>query len=299
MLAIQIFAMSVNILAVVASIVMLIRLYKNIPNPKTQAIFGTILLVQILVQTLAIYTYQFNLILRIQNAIWLCLLASCFGQIILNAYIIQIFSALDPRMTNTRIKWFYGTVLGIFTFCSLPLVVFFIFDELVISIGRISNYFGMVVAVSTILIDEIQAVYLTFLVFQKGRKLKAFEALVMTIVYLIIQILVDWSAATAQTINLIIPEVQETLTLRLNLQQIAVGLGSIHFAISVHVFIQFKLLFLAGFATSKKVCPVKPKSGFAKRPLESDELEDSPEAEKKLTTTRSLKKVEFNLPLST
>jgi hypothetical protein len=122
---------------------------------------------------------------------------------LLSQNVIKIFSVLDERITIARVHKFYGGVVVIFVICSIPMVIFFIFDVAVESaIGKIANYMGTVVPGLSVVIDEIQSGYITYMVFQGGRKLKAFEALVMTILYLIVQIIVDWSAVGVQLLNL-------------------------------------------------------------------------------------------------
>ena len=266
---------------------MLTILFIQIPTPKTKLIFGIILGIQILSQSITIYTYQFNIILRLQYFIWICILASCFGQMLLNFSTIEIFAVLDPRLTNQRIKRFFKSILFLIGICSLPMVILFLFETMV-PLNTVANYLALGVSILTVIIDESQSIFLTMTIFEKGQKLKAYEALVMSILFLVIQFLVDWSAISLQIIQLSLGRNDTTRPLRPILQQIAVGLGSIHFAISVHVFIQFKLLFVAGFAEDQTI-------KMGSRPALSSRLRSN-EGGKKCGTGEKKKSVQFDLP---
>lgn len=269
MSTIYVFSSALNVFAIVICAIMIMRLMIHVPNPKAKLLFGISLVVQIISQSLSIYTYQFNVILRLQNAIWLCILASCFGQMFLNKSTIEMFSRLDPRITHIRVWRFYTVVIAIFTICSIPLLVYFLLDNVVLSIDLIANYSGMVVVIFTIIIDEVQGSFIAFLIFKRRRNLKSFEALVNTIFYLIIETLVDCMGVAAKMVDLSLPATEQNLILSKSLQQLAIGLGSIHFAISVHIFIQLKKLFLAGFIKKENSKPRVQNAETAKEKLDA------------------------------
>ncbi|KAJ3303915.1 hypothetical protein HDV03_003388 [Kappamyces sp. JEL0829] len=247
------FVGAICVVAVFLAVSMIVLLHRTsqVVHRLTRNIMMLCLLFSMIQQILSIYTYNFSAILRIQNTIWICILVGCCGDTYVNLLIYKMFSSLDERITDRKLLWAKRILFLLYAVLMLPMLVYFVVDKAPYSgpLYLVSNWCGMFMCLVSITFGQIQAFYLSWLIYQKKKTKsdsRVFHQMAVTVVVNFCLAMIDWLALGIQGFQLAKFNTEELYWQGCLCQQAATVLAAIHSIVVVYVFIELKKLTFAG-----------------------------------------------------
>ncbi|KAJ3343186.1 hypothetical protein HDU91_000434 [Kappamyces sp. JEL0680] len=245
----QYLAYVLMVTAVIVSVATVVGIVRGtaVTHVPLQRVMVSIQLVNIFQQGLSFYSYYLSSEPDYARSIWVCVIYTAFGQMHLNCLVLRIFSSLSKGFITERgIHYARIVILSLYGLLSLPILLAIVLNTDPRSeLSRSAQYTSLAVIGSSVLLDDILAFYLIYLVYKTHKRKDDPETertLIMVIVFNLSLVLLDWTGITVQLYGtMFLSGIYSDVS-----SQIASALSSLRAAGSISVFLHLKKLTFAG-----------------------------------------------------